>query len=76
MKVYVVDDMLIKSKKKENCALDSREMSIILSQYHMRLNLAKCSFGVTSSKFLGLLLKKGKLNSILIKSKPYGDEVT
>ncbi|CAL2247795.1 unnamed protein product [Prunus armeniaca] len=57
MEVYV-DDMLEKSRTAgdhlENLAL----MFGILKDYRMRLNPAKCAFGVSSGKFLGFMISQ------------------
>ncbi|CAL2227774.1 unnamed protein product [Prunus armeniaca] len=57
MEVYV-DDMLVKSRTAgghlENLAL----MFGILKDYRMRLNLTKCTFGVSSGKFLGFMISQ------------------
>ena len=54
MEVYI-DDMLLKSLRKENHVLDLREMFALLQRYNMKLNPAKCAFGVGSGKFLGFM---------------------
>ena len=51
MEVYV-DDMLVKSKKDEDHLADLKETFQALRRYNMKLNLAKCVFGVSSGKFL------------------------
>ena len=53
MEVYA-DDMLVKSLKKDDHVSDLREMFALLRKYNMKLNLAKCAFGVGSEKFSGL----------------------
>ena len=50
MEVYI-DDMLMKRKKLEQHLDDLRETFDILRKYQMRLNPAKCVFGVSSGKF-------------------------
>ena len=55
MEVYV-DDMLVKSLKKEDHVTDLREMFALLRRYNMKLNPAKCTFGVGSGKFLGFMV--------------------
>ena len=49
MEVYV-DDMLVKSLKKEDHVTDLQEMFALLRRYNMKLNPAKCGFGVGSGK--------------------------
>ena len=50
MEVYV-DNMLVKSKKAKQHLNNLRETFNILRKYQMRLNPAKCVFGVSSGKF-------------------------
>ncbi|OAO96594.1 hypothetical protein AXX17_AT4G08320 [Arabidopsis thaliana] len=52
MEVYI-DDMLVKSLKKEDHVKHLEECFEILNQYQMKLNPAKCTFGVPSGEFLG-----------------------
>ena len=57
MEVYV-DDMLVKSKE-ELAHLDNlKETFVTLKQYQMKLNPSKCAFGVTSGKFLRLVVSQ------------------
>ena len=46
MEVYV-DDMLVKSKKSANHISDLNKTFEILRHYRMKLNPAKCTFGVS-----------------------------
>ena len=55
MEVYV-DDMLVKSLKKDDHVSDLREMFALLRKYNMKLNLAKCTFRVGSRKFMGFMV--------------------
>ncbi|KAL0430064.1 UNVERIFIED_CONTAM: Retrovirus-related Pol polyprotein from transposon [Sesamum radiatum] len=55
MKVYV-DDMLVKSKKREQHIDDLRECFEQLKKYGVKLNPKKCVFGVEGGKFLGYLV--------------------
>ena len=48
-----MDDMLVKSLKKEDHVTDLREMFALLRRYNMKLNSVKCAFGVGFGKFLG-----------------------
>ena len=57
MEVYV-DDMLVKSTKKKNHIDDLAEAFDVLKKYRMKLNPAKCAFGVASGKFLGLMVSQ------------------
>ena len=47
VQVYV-DDMLVKSQREENHLDDLKETFDTLHFYNMKLNLSKCTFGVTS----------------------------
>ena len=55
MEVYI-DDMVVKSVKAENHVQDLRKAFDILDQYNMKLNPAKCHFGVAAGKFLGYMV--------------------
>jgi hypothetical protein len=55
VEVYV-DNMLVKSLKSEDHLADLEETFGILRHYKMRLNPAKCAFGVSSGKFLGFMV--------------------
>ncbi|CAA0841932.1 Unknown protein, partial [Striga hermonthica] len=57
MEVYV-DDMLVKSKMEADHVGDLRETFQTLRKYGMKLNPAKCSFGVKAGKFLGYMVTK------------------
>ncbi|CAA0827122.1 Unknown protein, partial [Striga hermonthica] len=57
MEVYV-DDMLVKSKVEADHVGDLRETFQTLRRYGMKLNPAKCSFGVEAGKFLGYMVTK------------------
>nr|XP_021851941.1 uncharacterized protein LOC110791498 [Spinacia oleracea] len=51
-----IDDMIVKSKQREEHLADLRETFETLRKYQMRLNPKKCVFGVTTGKFLGFLI--------------------
>lgn len=55
MEVYI-DDMVIKSKKLEEHALDLNEVFEILRHHKLHLNFSKCVFRVGSGKFLGYMI--------------------
>ena len=55
MEIYV-DNMLIKSKKAADHISDLKKTFEILRHYQMKLNAAKCTFGVSSGKFLGFMV--------------------
>ena len=53
-----IDDMLVKTKDKENHLDDLEETFKTLRQYRMKLNPSKCVFGVSSGKFLGFMVSQ------------------
>lgn len=55
MDIYV-DDMVVRSPIEDDHLKDLEEVFIQIQKYGMRLNPAKCTFGVTSGKFLGFML--------------------
>ncbi|KAF8112120.1 hypothetical protein N665_0067s0039 [Sinapis alba] len=55
MEVYI-DDMLVKSLHAKNHLDHLRDCFKTLNEYRMKLNPAKCTFGVTSGKFLGYIV--------------------
>lgn len=57
MEVYV-DDMLVKSVTVDHHIQDLAETFKVLKRYKMRLNPAKCAFGISSGKFLGFMVSQ------------------
>lgn len=55
MEVYK-DDMLVKSPRAANHVKDLEEVFQVVRKYEMKLNPAKCSFGVRAGKFLGYMV--------------------
>ena len=55
MEVYI-DDMLVKSTTAEIHIAYLAEAFQILKEYNMKLNPAKCAFGVSAEKFLGFIV--------------------
>ena len=55
MEVYI-DDMLVKSTKADLHIVHLSEAFQILRNYKMKLNPAKCAFGVSAKKFLGFIV--------------------
>ena len=55
MKVYI-DDMLVKSKERLDHTKHMQETFELLCTYNMKLNPQKCTFGISSSKFLGFMV--------------------
>ena len=50
------DNMVVKSKAKAMHEEDLRSVFDILRRYKLRLNASKCSFGVSSGKFVGYIV--------------------
>ena len=50
--------MLVKSKRREDHCVDLQQTFDLLQHFRMKLNLAKCAFGVFACKFLGFLVTK------------------
>ena len=57
VQVYV-DDMLVKSRREEDHLEDLKETFDTFRSYNMKLNLGKCTFGVTARKFLGFMVSQ------------------
>ena len=57
MEVYI-GDMCVKSKKKESYIEHLTRVFAILCKFQMKLNLAKCAFGVSFGQFLGHVVSK------------------
>ncbi|GAU41232.1 hypothetical protein TSUD_280320, partial [Trifolium subterraneum] len=55
LEVYI-DDMVVKTAKEGDHNRDLDEILKEVRKYNMRLNPAKCSFGVQAGKFLGFML--------------------
>jgi len=55
IEVYI-DDMIAKSKKREDHVKVLRKLFERLRKYELKLNPAKCSFGVKSGKLLGFVV--------------------
>ena len=55
MEVYI-DDMLVKSTTAELHIAHLSKAFQILREYNMKLNPAKCAFGVSVRKFLGFIV--------------------
>ena len=53
-----VDDIVVKSRKKETLLYDLKETFDNLRVYKMMLNPAKCVFGVPAGKLLGFLVSE------------------
>ena len=57
MEAYI-DDMLVKSKSREDHLSHLRDAFQLMWLYHLRLNPGKCSFGVGYGNFLGFLVSQ------------------
>ena len=55
MEVYI-DDMLIKSKEHQDHTMHLQQAFELLGAYGMKLNPAKCAFGVSAGRFLGFMM--------------------
>ena len=55
MEVYI-DDMLIKSKERPDHTTRLQQVFDFLKTNGMKLNLAKCAFGVSAGRFLGFMM--------------------
>ncbi|KAL0344236.1 UNVERIFIED_CONTAM: Transposon Tf2-12 polyprotein [Sesamum angustifolium] len=76
MEVYI-DDMLLKSAKEQDHIKDLKECFQILTTSGMKLNPAKCTFGVKGGRFLGYMISErgieanlDKINAIMDMSPP------
>ena len=55
IEVYV-DDMITKSREGESQVANLKKLFERLRKYQLKLNLLKCTFGVTSIKLLGFIV--------------------
>ena len=55
IEVYI-DDMVVKSKAKFKHVSDLESIFEVLKRHKLRLNASKCSFGVSSGKFLSYMV--------------------
>jgi hypothetical protein len=76
IQVYI-DDVVITTKKEESLISDLKETFDHLNRYKLKLNLTKCSFGVSAGQLLGFLVSaRGteanpeKIQAILTTGKP------
>ena len=72
MEVYI-DDMLVKSTTAELHIAHLSEAFQILRNYSMKLNPAKCAFGVSAGKFLGFIVNHRGIEANPDKIKPVLD---
>ncbi|GMH08788.1 hypothetical protein Nepgr_010628 [Nepenthes gracilis] len=72
MEVYVYD-MLVKSKVTDDHIRDLTKSFEVLRNHHMKLNPAKCVFGVASDKFLGFIVSQQGIEANPVKIKALTD---
>ena len=72
-----VDDLVVKSRKKDDHIEDLRQVFNRLRRYQLKMNPLKCAFGVTSGKFLGFVvhhrgieIDQAKIDAILKMPEP------
>ncbi|KAL0411957.1 UNVERIFIED_CONTAM: hypothetical protein Slati_3785400 [Sesamum latifolium] len=68
IEVYV-DDMLVKSKEARNHVVDLEETFYVLRKYKLKLNPAKCAFGVRGGRFLGFMVTQRGIEANPLKNK-------
>ena len=68
IEVYV-DDMIAKSRTEEEHLLNLRKLFERLHKYKLRLNPAKCTFGVKSGKLLSFVVSQRRIQVDLDKVK-------
>ena len=52
-----VNDLVVKTKRREDHLVDPRSVFNRLRKYQLKMNLSKCTFGVTSGKFLSFIVR-------------------
>ena len=57
VEVYI-DDIVVKSKTREEHAHHLQEVFHLLRRYDMKLNPSKCAFDVSAGKFLGFMVSQ------------------
>jgi hypothetical protein len=55
LEIYI-DDVVVKSKSKDNHLVDLRLALERMRRYGLKMNPLKCVFGVSASKFLGFII--------------------
>ena len=80
LEVYV-DDMIVKSKEGKGHIINLRKFFERIKEYRLRLNLQKCTFGVTVGKLLGFLVSDrgievdpSKIKALLEMSSPKSEK--
>ena len=62
-----IDGMVIKSKQIGGHLADLGEVFSVLREYKLHLNASKCSFGISTGRFLGYILTHQGLRSTPIR---------
>ena len=57
VEVYI-DDIVVKSKTRDEHVLHLQEVFHLLWKYGMKLNHSKCAFGISAGKFLGFMVSQ------------------
>ncbi|RVW32255.1 Transposon Ty3-I Gag-Pol polyprotein [Vitis vinifera] len=68
VEVYI-DDIVVKSKTREEHVLHLQEVFHLLRKYDMKLNPSKCAFGVSVGKFLGFMVSQRGIEVSQTKSR-------
>ncbi|KAL0437896.1 UNVERIFIED_CONTAM: hypothetical protein Slati_2272600 [Sesamum latifolium] len=68
VEVYVYE-MLVKSKEAGNHVVDLEETFSVLRKYRLKLNPAKCAFGIRGGCFLGFIVKQRGIEANPLKIK-------
>ena len=66
MEVYI-DNIVVKRKTRSEHTKHLEETFSLMRTYNMKLNQAKCNFGVSTSKFLRFMVTQRKLKLTRIK---------
>ena len=72
IEIYV-DDMIAKSQKEDKHVTNLKMLFEKLRKFQLKLNPAKCTFGVTSGKFLGFVVSEKGIEVDLDKIKAIQD---
>ncbi|KAM0988055.1 hypothetical protein ACFX13_012279 [Malus domestica] len=54
--IGTIDDVVIKSKRRQTDLDDLRQVFLHMRRHNLKMNPAKCTFGVSASNFLGFLV--------------------
>ena len=72
IEVYI-DDMIAKSQEGESHPTNIKKLFERLRKYQLKLNLSKCTFGVTSEKLLGFIVSSRRIEVDLANIKAIQD---